>query len=446
MNADQQTDSLKRRIFAVDLLRGIVMMIMLLDHTRDFVQSGALTSDPTDPATTSVAVFFTRWITHYCAPTFVFLSGVSIYLQKLSGKSNAELSRFLWTRGLWLIVLEFTLIRTLVVFNLDYSFLGMAQVIWVIGVSMVVMAALIYLPVTAVGVAGVLMIVLHNLLDPIQVPPQVAFAGMPPPSLWQSLWIILHQQGILQLFGGTSVLVLYPLIPWIGVMMAGYALGAVYSWEPARRRRLLLQVGFAATALFIVVRFVNVYGDPSPWRTSITPPAAPAGVPGAETETAPGVDRSSQPSPARAEPPAERGAVYVLLSFLNTTKYPPSLLFLLMTLGPAMFVLALADGIDGQSLWQRVCITFGQVPLFFYILQWVASHGAGVLLSYLAGKDPSYLFLSIAEMGQAAPPDYGFSLPVVYAVWIAGLILIYPLCAWFAGLKKRNKHWALSYI
>ncbi|MEO7673105.1 MAG: heparan-alpha-glucosaminide N-acetyltransferase domain-containing protein [Pyrinomonadaceae bacterium] len=400
----------KQRIYSIDLLRGIVMMIMLLDHTRDFIHAGALQTDPTDPATTTVAVFFTRWITHYCAPTFVFLSGVSIYLQKANGKSNAELSRFLWTRGLWLIFLEFTVIRFLIVFNLDYSFFGMGQVIWVIGVSMIVMAALIYLPVKVVGVAGVLMIVLHNALDGFQVPPQIAFVGTPPPDFGQAIWIILHQPGVIRLFSGSSQLFLaYPLIPWVGVMMAGYALGAVYNWDSERRRKLLLRIGLVATALFVIIRLINVYGDPVPWSV-------------------------------QAEP------VSTFLSLLNTTKYPPSLLYLLMTLGPALLVLALADRIDGKAIWLRVCITFGRVPMFFYLLQWLFAHSSGILLAYLAGVDVSYLFLGLFEMGQKAPPGHGFPLWVVYAVWITGLILLYPLCLWFAGVKKRNKHWALSYL
>ncbi len=400
---------IKERIYSIDFLRGIVMMIMLLDHTREFVHAGALQSDPTDPATTTVAVFFTRWITHFCAPVFVFLSGVSIYLQKANGKSNGELSGFLWTRGLWLIFLEFTLIRFLIVFNLDYSFFGMAQVIWVIGVSMIAMAALIYLPGKIVGIAGILMIVLHNLLDGFQVPPNIAFAGTPPPDLSQAIWIILHQPGVVRLFGDSQAFVAYPLIPWVGAMMAGYALGSIYSWDSAKRRKLLLALGLLATVLFVVVRLVNVYGDPSHWKYQET---------GVET----------------------------FLSFLNTTKYPPSLLFLLMTLGPALIVLALADRIEGKSVGQRISITFGRVPLFFYFLQWAWAHGAAVLLSYLAGKDPSYLFLALFEMGQKAPPGHGFPLWVVYAAWIAGLVILYPLCRWWGNLKKRNKHWALSYL
>lgn len=431
MNTEARPETLRRRIFAVDLLRGIVMMIMLLDHTREFVHSGALLADPANPATTTVPLFFTRWITHFCAPTFVFLSGVSIYLQKLAGKSNAERSRFLLTRGLWLILLEFTVVRFLIVFNLDYSFFGMAQVIWVIGLSMIAMAAFIHLPVKAVGIAGLLMIALHNLLDPIQIPPQVAFGGAPPPNVLESAWIVLHQVGIVHL-GSSQAFVAYPLIPWVGVMMAGFAMGSVYTWDPDRRRKLLLRIGLGATALFIVLRLANIYGDPVPWATKVFPP--PPQPAAAESSVSAAVD------------PAPRPPVYALVSFLGTTKYPPSLLFLLMTLGPALTVLALADGIAGDARWQRVCINFGRVPMFFYFLQWLYAHSAGVLLGWLAGVDVSYLFLGLFEMGQNAPPVHGSSLTVTYIAWIVGLIIIYPLCAWFAGVKKRNKHWALSYV
>lgn len=398
MNADV----IKRRIYSIDLLRGIVMMIMLLDHTRDFVHADAMRFDPTDVTQTSVALFFTRWITHYCAPTFVFLSGVSIYLQRMQGKTNGELSRFLWRRGLWLIVLEFTVVRFGMTFNIDYSsFIGMAQVIWVIGVSMVVMAALIYLPLRVVGVTGLVMIVLHNLTDGIAVPPEIAFGGTPAPDLWQALWIIVHQSGAV--FG---IFFAYPLIPWIGVMAAGYAFGVIFGWEPEKRRRVLLIVGVASTVLFVVVRYINIYGDLFPWST--------------------------QPN-----------STFTILSFLNTTKYPPSLAFLLMTLGPAMIVLFLTDRIDGNALWQRICITFGRVPMFFYILQWFMAHSMGILLAYAAGKTP---LLSPPFPGTEIPPDHGFALWVVYAAWLTGLILLYPLCLWWGNLKKRNKHWALSYL
>jgi uncharacterized membrane protein len=403
-------EKIKERIYSVDFLRGVVMMIMMLDHVREFVHAGAMQSDPTDPATTTVPIFFTRWITHFCAPTFVFLAGTSIYLQKLNGKSNSELSRFLWTRGLWLIFLEFTLVRFLIVFNLDYTFFGMGQVIWVIGVSMIVMAALIYLPVKVTGAIGILMIILHNLLDGFQVPPATAFAGMPPATISQSIWIVLHQPGIIHPFGaGSEGLFVYPIIPWVGVMAAGYAFGTVYGWDGERRRKLLLKLGLVATALFVVVRLINVYGDPVHWQYQDT-------------------------------------NVATVLSFFNTSKYPPSLLFLLMTLGPALFVLALTDRIDGNAVWQRVCITFGRVPMFYYLLQWLFAHSSAVLLGYLAGVDVHYLFKSILEMGQFAPPGHGFSLGVAYADWIAGLIILYPLCKWYDNLKRHSGHWIFSYL
>jgi len=401
---------LNERINSIDFLRGVVMMIMLLDHTREYVHAGALQSDPTNLETTTVPVFFTRWITHFCAPVFVFLAGSSIYLQKLNGKSNAELSRFLITRGLWLIFLEFTVVRFLIVFNLDYSFFGMAQVIWVIGVSMIVMAALIYLPVSVVGAVGVVMIFSHNLLDGFRVPPNIAFAGTPPPDISQSIWIVLHQPGVVPIFDGASLIFFaYPLIPWVGVMMAGYALGVLYGWDGSARRKWLFIFGIVATVLFVALRFINVYGDPVLW--------------------------SPQSSP-----------LFTFLSFLNTTKYPPSLLFLLMTLGPALVVLSLTDQIEGKAIWQRIAIVFGRVPMFFYLLQWLVAHSMGVILNYLAGVDVSYLFKNLLEMGQSAPPGHGFPLWVVYAAWIAGLIILYPLCKWYGDLKRRNKHWLLSYL
>ena len=311
-----ETESSKRRINSIDLLRGIVMMVMLLDHTRDFVHWAGLQFDPTDMSRTYPALFFTRWITHYCAPAFVFLSGVSIYLQRLAGKTNSELSRFLWTRGLWLILLEFTIVRLGFAFNVDYSFFGAAQVIWVIGVSMIVMAALIYLPVMWVGAFGLAMIALHNLLDMFAIAPEVAFGQPAPIGSGEAAWLLLHQQGLISVFGGPVIFVLYPLIPWIGVMAAGWAFGTIYSMEAGRRRKWLFAIGSLATALFIVFRFVNAYGDPSPWST-------------------------------------QKSGTFTFLSFLNTTKYPPSLLFLLMTLGPAILVLALTDAIDRKAMWQR---------------------------------------------------------------------------------------------
>jgi uncharacterized membrane protein len=398
-----------QRLDSIDFLRGLVMVIMLLDHTREYVHEATRFS-PTDLTKTNVLLFLTRWITHFCAPTFVFLAGTSVTLQRMGGKSRAELSKFLMTRGLWLIVLEFTLVRFTILFNVDYSFLGLAEVIWVIGISMIILAGLIFLPTRVTAIVGIGMIALHNLLDGIRVPPATALAGTPPPDALQKIWLILHQPGFVPLFqDDLKLFVAYPLIPWIGVMAAGYALGAVYRWESERRRKWLLWLGLALTILFVAIRATNVYGDPQVWKT-------------------------------------QSSMVFTVLSFLNVTKYPVSLLFLLMTLGPAVLVLAWTDGIQKNDVLSRILITFGRVPLFYFLLQMIVAHGLGVLLGYLAGKSVGYLFLNFPASSNNAPPDAGFSLGVVYATWVGGLLILYPLSLWYGKVKQRHGGFPFSYL
>jgi len=412
------TKPARSRIDSIDLVRGIVMVIMLLDHTRDFVHRDVLQGfDPTDLAHTNPMLFFTRWITHYCAPIFVFLAGTGAYLQVSRGKSKGELSKFLFTRGLWLIVLEFTLIRCGAFLNFDYRFLGALQVIWVIGVSMIVLAALIHLPLRIVAGIGVLMIFLHNFLDRVRVQgwqgPESAV-----PSVWAKLFIILHQSfeafPILWFFPSPVVFVLYPLIPWVGVMAAGYAFGALYEMDAARRRRLLLIMGAIATALFFILRAINRYGDPSPWAKQST-------------------------------------VSFTLISFFNVTKYPPSLLFLLMTLGPAFLALAWFEVRKSNSTnahpsrVRNFFVTFGRVPLFFYLLQWPTAHLTSMVAHLIAGKPIGWMFGSQIQTA-GPPPGMGFGLLVVYVCWISGVILLYPLCKWFAGVKQRRRDWWLSYL
>jgi len=400
----------RRRIDSIDLLRGIVMIIMMLDHTRDFVHNAARDFDPTDLSRTNVALFLTRWITHYCAPTFVFLAGTGAYLQFMRGKSKAELSRFLVTRGLWLVVLEMTVIQWLITFRPDYRFIGFLQVIWVIGVSMIFLAALIHLPKTVIAVFGLLLIALHNLTDSIRV---VGWRGpgTPVPGAGAKLWILLHQafEGF-PVFGDHSpvLLVLYPLIPWIGVMAVGYVFGVLYGFDAQRRRRWLLIIGGSATLLFIIIRAINRYGDPFPW--------AP-----------------------------QKSFVFTALSFVDTAKYPPSLLFLLMTLGPAILLLALFELQDSGGRVRNFFVTFGRVPLFFYILQWFVAHSIAVLLHLAFGKPVSWLIGSPLNFGPA-PQGIGFNLGVVYLSWIAGVLILYPLCRWYAGVKQRRRDWWLSYL
>lgn len=404
----------KQRIDSVDLLRGLIMVIMLLDHTRDFIHHDTFFFDPTDLTRTNPILFYTRWVTHFCAPLFVFLSGAGAYFQLARGKSKAELSKFLVTRGLWLIVLEFTVVRFLVFWNLDYQFLGMAQVIWVLGVSMIVLAALIYLPIRAIAAFGIAMILVHNAFDSVRVTPWQG-PGTPFPTGLGALWMLLHQQGVLLPFGfpGPVLFVLYPLIPWIGVMAAGYAFGSIYNRPPEGRRRWLLRWGAIVTGGFIVIRATNLYGNPSDWE-------------------------------------AQKSVAMTIVAFLNLQKYPPSLLFLMMTIGPALLALAWWDRYnqasnEARNPIGRALITFGRVPLFFYLLQWVIAHSLGYLLSLFAGK-PTDIYFRLPGPGANPPANVGFNLAVVYAAWITGAVLLYPLCRWYAGVKARRSDWWLSYL
>lgn len=406
----QTSERIYQRLHSIDFLRGLVMVIMLLDHTREYVHADAFRFSPTDLSKTNVWLFFTRWVTHLCAPTFVFLAGTSIYLQLVRGRSRAEVSKFLLKRGLWLIILEFTIVRFAIFFNVDYAFLGLAEVIWVFGVSMIVLAALIFLPLRIVAAIGIGMIALHNLFDGVTVLPATAMTGTPPPNALQKILLFLHQPGFVPLFGGSvKLFVAYPLIPWIGVMAAGYALGVVYTWEAERRRRFLLRLGLALLALFVVIRATNIYGDPQIW--------------------------TKQPT-----------KTFTVLSFLNTTKYPASLLFLLMTLGASLLILAWTDNAQQKGLLNRILITFGRVPLFYFVLQMFVAHGFGVLLNYLAGKSIGYFFLNFPASATAAPPDAGFDLWVVYAAWLCGVVLLYPLCRWYSKVKQRRPGFPFSYL
>ncbi|WP_420126822.1 DUF1624 domain-containing protein [Longimicrobium sp.] len=388
----------RTRIDSVDLLRGAVMVLMLLDHTREYVHRDGLLFDPTDLSRTTVVLFFTRWATHFCAPAFVFLAGTGVALQLARGKPKREISRFLLTRGTWLIVLEFTVVRFVITFDLDYAaFPGMLQVIWAIGVGMMVLAALIHLRTRWIAAIGIAIVALHNLTDPLAVGPDPDAAG--------TLWMVLHQPGFVQVFGA-RLLVLYPVLPWIGVLLCGYALGQVYGWDAERRRRLLVRLGLGMVAAFILLRLTNLYGNPFPWS-------------------------------------AQKNAAFTALSFINTQKYPPSLLFVLMTLGPALLILAWVETTRRGPVG-RVLVTFGRVPLFFYVLQWVVAHGFGLLLSLAAGKPTSHFF---GMPGFTPPqPGAGFSLAATYLCWIAGVALLYPLCRWFAGVKQRRNEWWLSYL
>lgn len=389
----------RARIDSVDLLRGAVMVLMLLDHTREFVHRDAPLYDAANLQRTTVVLFITRWVTHFCAPSFVFLAGVGAALQLARGKPKAELRRFLVTRGAWLVLLELTVIRLGITFDLNYrAFGGMLQVIWAIGVAMMVLAALLPLRARWVGAIGVVIVAVHNLADPFFVAPPVKSAG-------GALWMVLHQPGFITVLG-LPLLVVYPVLPWIGVLLCGYALGHAYAWQPERRRRLLVRLGLAMVGAFVVLRAANFYGDRAPWSV-------------------------------------QKNAVFTVLSFVNTTKYPPSFLFVLMTLGPALLFLAWAEAAR-RGPAGRALVTFGRVPLFFYLLQWFVAHGIALGISLAAGKPTGHLF---GLPGATPPaPGAGFGLGVAYLCWAAGVALLYPLCRWFAAVKRRRDDWWLSYL
>jgi Predicted membrane protein len=321
-----------RRVESIDVLRGVIMIVMALDHTRDFF--GVAGINPTDPARTTIALFFTRWITHFCAPVFFLLTGTGAFLS-IGRRTRGELSWLLFTRGVWLIVLELTFVRCFgYQFNVDYR-VTMLVVLWALGWAMIVLAALVHLPPIAVGGIGASIIATHNLFDSVRAASLGAFAP---------LWTVLHAQNVVLATPRITVFVAYPLIPWIGVTAVGYGLGALYRQPAARRRSTLLRLGRATTAAFVVLRVMNAYGDPFRWR-------------------------------------AQRSAVFTALSFLNATKYPPSLLFLLMTLGPSLLALWMLD--RGTPRILRIALVYGQVPLFYFVLHLTLIHLLAVVVCEL---------------------------------------------------------------
>ncbi len=382
-------------------MRGIVMMLMVLDHARFFFYYGSFLSDPLDLETTTPALFLTRWITHLCAPVFVLLAGLSVYLNQAKIQNPYPLSRLLWTRGLWLIALEFGVITFAWFFDPRYQFFNV-QVIWAIGACFVLFAALVRLPVSVVIGLGAAIVLGHNLVS------GVAFQ-----SKWlQDIWIFGMSHGT-TLIADKLMGVYYPVVPWLGIMALGYGLGALYNGDaspsPAERRRYLLWGSLAFLLAFAVLRGINGYGDPAPW--------------------------SSRDAP-----------VMTLLSFINVTKYPPSLLFTLVTLGIAGLGLWASDRIRLRG-FSRMIITFGRVPLFFYILHLFLVHGLALIGAWIDGHPLKLMVITPATFQKQTLLDYGFPLWVVYAVWILAVAILYPLCRWYQAYKMAHpEKWWLGYL
>ncbi|MFP9115082.1 DUF1624 domain-containing protein [Flavobacterium sp. RHBU_3] len=393
-------DTIKKRILSIDVLRGIIMAIMALDHTRDYFHLDAVTQDPTNLTTTTPILFFTRFITHYCAPTFVFLSGLSIYLQSLR-KNKPELSKFLLTRGLWLVIMELTFVNFGWSFNIYFNF-AFLQVIWAIGWSMIFLAALIRLPYPAIVVTALSITLLHNLTDiykPIN------------EELYVASNFLMFTDFTLYHIGPVNIISAYAILPWTGVMLLGYSTGKWFESErvsPEKRQRLLIISGLSLIVLFVVLRLINGYGDPSPWKP-------------------------------------QKDSVYTLLSILNITKYPPSLMYVCITLGPSLLVLAALENVQVKGFW-KVMNTFGRVPFFYYLLHVYIIHLLCVVVYFAQGYTLGQLFTIPQQFAFRPNENFGFSLGYVYLMWLLVLVLCYFPSRWYDRYKTANKKWWLSYL
>jgi uncharacterized membrane protein len=379
------------RLPGIDHLRGVVIILMALDHVRNFFDADALRFSPTDLTHTYPALFLTRFVTHYCAPTFALLAGISAFLHGARLKGSAPLAGFLLTRGLWLILLDAFVVSP--VWTLQFGRIGLGT-LWAIGCGMIALSALIYLPTRIVLAIGALILATHDLLDNIHAS---TFGEYGP------IWSLLHEPGPLPF--GMNGSVYYPALPWIGVVALGYGLGPLFLDDARRRERILNLLGVAALALFVILRGSNFYGDPRPW--------------------------SEQPTPTMTA-----------LSFLNVSKYPPSLLYALVTLGPAFILLPALERLGDAA--GRVLAVFGQTPLFFYVLHLYAARGAAVALESARGF--SLREVEAFAASRAPPENFGVGLVGTHVAWVAVVAALYPVCRWFAGVKRRRCYWWLSYM
>lgn len=438
----------KQRIQSIDLLRGAIMIIMALDHTRDFFHSAGVNRDPTDLATTTPIFFFTRWITHFCAPNFVFLSGISAFLAG-TRRTKQELSVFLIKRGIWLVLIEIFVMALAFTANPLYNVI-ILQVLWVIGLSMIVLGLLVRLPVWVIGIIGAVIFFGHDLLDYVTPAKDGTLARN-----LENLFFIARGS-VIQLNQTHFIFDLYAIVPWIGVMLLGYAFGPVFDKvvDAAKRKKILLYAGIGALVFFAIFRYFNIYGDPAPWS------------------------------------PVQKNGLFAFLSFINVTKYPPSLLYSLMTIGTGLVLLAITEKVTGtvtnvilacgvtlvvytvghffipepyvsiltvitfgvmlltKNFWGKlsgIIITYGSVPFLYYVMHFYLLRIISVILFYVQGfkanqiytKDNPFLF---------EPPGHGFNLNGVYLVWFCVVVALYFPCRWFSNYRKTHKQWWLSYL
>ena len=391
------------RIESIDLLRGLVMIIMALDHTRDFFHQPAMIEDPLNLVTTTPILFLTRWITHFCAPVFVFLAGTSAFFQS-GRKSKAELSKFLITRGLWLVFIEIFVITLAVTFDPSYSVIGL-QTIWSIGISMIILGLAIWMPFSAILTVGLIIVFGHNALDFYE-------KQFPQNHTYNIGYSLLHRPSLFPLGEERSLLILYPFLSWAGLMMLGYCFGKLFTrYQGTERKKILTRLGLGIILFFIALRATNLYGDANPWTT-------------------------------------QKNALFTVFDFIDTVKYPPSLLYMCMTIGPAILFIALWGNVrNGVTKFITV---YGKVPFFYYVLHFTLIHILSTAAFFTRGHSFAEGIHSTSE-GPLPPfnfiiPGEGYSLWIVYLVWIFVFVSLYPLCKWFSEYKQTHKQWWLSYL
>ncbi len=385
-----------KRITSIDFTRGFVMIIMALDHTRDFMHIDSLTQSPTDLTTTTPILFFTRWITHLCAPTFVFLSGISAYLLVKKEQNHAKSKRFLLSRGIWLILLEFTLVNFALWFDLKFRIL-IFEVIGAIGFGFIILSLLLKLPAKRIGIIGLLIIFGHDLFF---------YTTMRDGSPFKVFLTSLFSSNAFPLSSNTTFIMGYPPVPWLGIMLSGFATGKLYERTEIERKRLFLKWALTILSLFVIIRFINIYGDTTKWSTQKTP-------------------------------------VFTFLSFVNVTKYPPSLLFCLLMLGIMFLVLFFAEGL--KSKINTIVVVYGKVPLFYFLIHLYILHLIMLLMVFLQGfRWPDMVFGS--NFGRPKTGS-GVQLWVIYLLWVSVVIAMYPLCKWYGQYKflHKEKKW-LRYL
>lgn len=378
-----------RRINSIDITRGLIMVIMALDHVRDFMHTASMTQSPTNLQTTTTILFMTRWITYLCAPAFVFLSGISAFIS-LKRTNNFSASRkFLLTRGIWLVILEFTFINFALWFDIHFRLMLM-EVIAAIGLSFIVLSLLLKLSSRTIGLIGILIIFGHNLLQGISIPSN-------PVAIFFSS--VLFRPFLMQLTPDFAFYTAYPLVPWLGIMLTGYACGEFFGMPVEKRTRIFIRLGLAILALFIVIRLINIYGDPSPWTH-------------------------------------QKSALFTFLSFINTTKYPPSLLFTLLFIGITFVVLFISEKVNNRVT--GILMVYGRVPLFYFTIHLFIIHCLMFVMLYLQGFGSSDFMFGAFNNGRPKAGG-GISLPLVYLVWVGVVVILYPVCKWYGRYKFEHK-------